>query len=255
MLWYKAWLETRWRFLIGLALLALSAGVTVLMHPEVVKLLPLAPQVDPGSELGRRLAESAELASTYRGYIWSQWFAQDLPRNWTIFAVLLGSGGLVAQSAGRGALFTLSLPVSRSRLLGVRATTALGELFVLAVVPCVLLPVLSPSVGQSYGVGDALIHGVLVFAAGSIFFCLAFLLSTIFTDVWTPLLLALCAAFVLSLGAQVFHAVAPYAPYGVMTGEGYFRGQGLPWAGLVISAALSAAMLYGASINLARRDF
>ena len=43
MLWYKSWLETRWRFLIGLVLLMLSAGGTVLTYPHVVKLLlPLA---------------------------------------------------------------------------------------------------------------------------------------------------------------------------------------------------------------------
>ena len=255
MLWYKAWLETRWRFLIGLALLALSAGSTVLMYPEVVRLLPLVPQVDLGGALGRRVAESAALAHTYRGYIWSQWFVQNMPRDWTIFAVVLGSGGLVAQSAGRGALFTLSLPVSRRRLVAVRAATALAELFVLALVPCLLLPLLSPSVGQSYGVADAIVHGLLVFAGGSLYFSLAFLLSTIFTDVWTPLLLALCAAFVLSLAGFAFPAVAPYVPHAVITGESYFRGHGLPWAGLVISAALSAAMLRGAGINLARRDF
>ena len=31
MLWYKSWLETRWRFLIGLVLLMLSACGTVLL--------------------------------------------------------------------------------------------------------------------------------------------------------------------------------------------------------------------------------
>jgi len=39
MLWYKAWLETRWRFAIGLALLTLSAAVTVLSYPAVMRVL------------------------------------------------------------------------------------------------------------------------------------------------------------------------------------------------------------------------
>ena len=51
---------------------------------------------------------------------------------WTLFAVLLGTGGLLSQASGGGALFTLSLPVSRNRLLGVRAATGLAELLVLA---------------------------------------------------------------------------------------------------------------------------
>ena len=41
----------------------------------------------------------------------------------------------------------------------------LGELLVLAVVPSLLLPLLSPAVGQTYGVGDALVHGVCLFIA------------------------------------------------------------------------------------------
>ena len=40
-----------------------------------------------------------------------------------------------------------------------------------------------------------------------------------------------------------------------MTGESYFRGDGLPWVGLLASAAVSAMMLYGAALNIARQDF
>ncbi len=49
MLWYKSWLETRWRFLIGLAILILSVVGTVLAYPRVTKLLPLVPAIDTGS--------------------------------------------------------------------------------------------------------------------------------------------------------------------------------------------------------------
>ena len=44
MLWYKSWLETRWRFLIGLVLLVCSAMFIVLAYPRLIQLLqPLAP--------------------------------------------------------------------------------------------------------------------------------------------------------------------------------------------------------------------
>ena len=41
----------------------------------------------------------------------------------------------------------------------------------------------------------------------------------------------------------------------VMNGEAYFRTGQLPWIGLLASLAASAALLYGAAINIARRDF
>jgi hypothetical protein len=40
-----------------------------------------------------------------------------------------------------------------------------------------------------------------------------------------------------------------------MNGEKYFRSGQLPWVGLVVSGALSAAMLYAAGTNIERRDF
>src|SRR5206468_435339 len=114
MLWYKSWLDTRWRFLIGLALLMLAAAGAVFTYPKVLQLMPMVP-TDVGGELGRRVREAAQLSREYRGYIWSQWFRQTPTQLGTLFAVLLGSGGLFGHGSGDGALFTLSLPVSRSQ--------------------------------------------------------------------------------------------------------------------------------------------
>jgi len=114
---------------------------------------------------------------------------------------------------------------------------------------------LSPAVGQSYSVVTALVHGLCLFVAGTVFFSLALFLSTMFGDIWRPLLLALCAAAVLALADLFVDGLSRYSVIGAMTGERYFRGGGLPWPGLIVSAALSAAMLYGAVANLARRDF
>jgi ABC-2 type transport system permease protein len=255
MLWYKSWLETRWRFLIGFGLLVCSAASVVFTYPTVMELLPLVPTVDVGGELGRRIREAAELARDYRGYVWSQWFRQNLTNTWTLFAVLLGTGGLLSQASGGGALFTLSLPVSRTRLLGVRAATGLAELLVLACVPSVLLTLLSPAIGQTYGIGDALVHSVCLFIAGAVFFSLAFLLSTVFSDVWRPSLVVLCVAFVLGIVEQVFRDLSRYSLFRVMSAEVYFRGGGLPWLGLLASAAVSVALLYVATRNIARQDF
>ena len=255
MLWYKSWLETRWRFLIGLALLMLSAAGAVLAYPRVMKLLPLVPTVEVSGELGRRIREGADLMRDYRGYVWSQWLRQSMTQLWTLFAVLLGTGGLLSQASGGGALFTLSLPVSRNRLLGVRAATGLAELLVLAFVPPLLLPLLSPAVGQTYGIGDALVHGACLFIAGAVLFSLAFLLSTVFSDVWRPALIAGCAAAVLGICEPFFPGLSRYGLFGIMDGEMYFRGGGLPWLGLLASAAVSAAMLFAATRNIARQDF
>lgn len=255
MLWYKSWLETRWRFLIGLVLLMCSAAFAVVTYPAVLERLPLAASVDIGGAVGQQIREVVELAREYRGYIWWQWFRQTLRETWTVFAVLLGSGGLLSQSAGGAALFTLSLPVSRRRLLGVRAATGLAELFVLALVPALMIPALSPVIGQSYSVADALVHAICLFVAGAAFFSLAFLLSTVFSDVWRPALIAIAVAYLLFFAEQATAGQSRLGFFRVMTAQEYFRAGELPWAGLLASAAASMAMLYASTVNIARKDF
>jgi hypothetical protein len=255
MLWYKAWIQTRWRFLIGLALLACSAAGVVFTYPRVVELMQQLPPIDAGSMLGRRIQEAVELAREYRGYVWSSGFAKNLSQLGTLFAVLLGTGGLVSRSSGGGTLFTLSLPASRERLLGVRAAAGLAQWLALALTAALAIPLFSPAIGESFGVGSALIHGLCLFFGGAVFYSVAVLLSTVFEDVWRPLLLALLAAVLLGMPEQFVRDLSRYSIFGVMSGETYFRTGSVPWAGLLASAVFSAALLFAAARNLARRDF
>jgi ABC-2 type transport system permease protein len=254
MLWYKSWLETRWRFLIGLAILLLSVIGTVLAYPRVERVLPLA-SIDTSSLIGQRIKAIADLSRTYAGYIWAQWLRQNYVQMLSLFAAILGAGGLLSQAAGGGGLFTLSLPVSRDRLFGVRAATGLTELAVLAFAPSLLLPLLSPAVGQTFGFGAALAHGACGFVAATVLFSATCLLSTVFSDVWRPALMVCAAAVALGIVEPFFGSFSRYSLFGIMDGETYFRDGGLPWLGLVISAVVSTAMLYAASRNLARQDF
>jgi hypothetical protein len=255
MLWYKAWLETRWRFLIGLALLVMLACGVVFQYPTVVRLRPLAESVQTGSGLlGRAIREAVEIQRDYRGFIWYQWVRQNFAQMWTLFAVLLGSGGLLAHGSS-GALFTLSLPASRSRVLGVRAASCLAELFVLALVPSLLIPLLSPAVGESYSLAAALIHAVCMFVAGTALFSFALLMSTVFSDIWRPLLITCAIGLVLALSEQVARDAGGYGLFRVMTAESYFRGGAVPWLGLFVSGVVSAALLYGATVNFSQQDF
>ena len=255
MLWYKSWLETRWRFLIGLGILILMACGAVFGYPAVQELMPIAEQMDAKGPIGRLIKDAVEIQSNYRGYIWYQWVRQNLTQMWTLFAVLLGSGGLLAHASGGAPLFTLALPVSRAQVLWVRAGTALAELFVLAIVPYLVIPVLSPAVAQHYSLRDVAVHATCVFVTGSIFFSIALFLSTMFSDIWRPLLITCAIAVMLALVANFPGPPSDYSIFKVMSAESYLRGGGVPWTGLLISATVSAGILYSAATNFARQDF
>ena len=253
MLWYKSWLDTRWRFLIGLAVLLVSACGILMTYGQVQRLLPTIGAMNvPDGPFTEAIEEAVRIQRTYRGFVWSQWFDKNLTSLATLFAALLGSGSSLA-GPGRGVLFSLALPVTRRRWVGSRAAVGLAELFVLVLVPSLAIPLLSPLAGEQYALSAALAHAACAFVAASVFFGLASLLSTVFNDVWRPVLLTCLAALGLAIGETFIPNV--YGPFEVMSGESYFYDGSLPWGGLLVSVLLTAALLYAAAAQVVRRDF
>jgi hypothetical protein len=251
MLWYKSWLDTRWRFLIGLALLVVSACGTVFSYTSIQEMLPALEARELPGAIGEAVREELAGMRTYSGYVWSQWFEQNFSMLATIFAALLGSGGPFL--SGRGVLFSLALPVSRGRWVSARATMGLVQLLALGLLPSLAIVALSPLVGERFGAGDAIVHALCVFVVASVFFGVASLLSTVFNDVWRPLLLTCLLAFVAALAERVLPN--EYGLFNVMSAADYHGGGSLPWVGLSLSALLTAALLYSAAASTARRDF
>lgn len=251
MLWYKAWLETRWRFLAGMAVLLAFAALVVFAQPATANVE--LPKLE--GWLGEAVRRAAELMSTYPGYVWSQWFGKNLLQLWTVWAVLVGVGGLANEAARGSALWTLSLPVTRRRLLAVRAGMGALELLALAVVPSLAVCALSPLIGQSYSPAQALAYSLMLFAGGSFFYALSLLLSSVFSDQLKPIILGLSAAVVMAVLSLLSPRLADYNIYGVMSGQKFFTEGALPWAGLAACVAAAAAMFYASLRVIERRDF
>jgi hypothetical protein len=254
MLWYKAFLDTRGRFLIGLALLPCAAIFMVLTYPSVVALLPTVTGLDTTGPLGQQIGEAIDLSRNYPGYVWSQWFRQTPTSTGALFAALLGTGGLAASASG-GTLYMLSLPATRMRLMAVRAGSGLAQWLALTLVSSLAIPLSSPAVGESYSIVSALAHGVCLFAGGAVIYSLALLLSTFFGDLWRPWLIALAIAMPIAFGEQMVPGSSAVGLSAVMSGEHFFRTGELPWTGLAAATAASAALLYLAAVNFARHDF
>lgn len=254
MLWHKAWTDTRWRFLIGLGLLSLSALSTVYGYPMLArKLVDIVTPEHPDSMVGRAIRDSLELARTFRGYVWMNGFRQNFAQMATLFAVLLGSGGL--RTDGPGTLFTLSLPASRRRLTTTRAAVGLAELFALGLAPALLVWGFAPAIGEQYALADALVHGLCLFVAATAFFSLTTWLATTSSDIWRPGLLACGVALMLGLCEALFDDATWIGPFHTMAGGTYFRDGRLPWAGLALAGAFSWVMLHRAVAGIEHRDF
>jgi hypothetical protein len=254
MLWYKSWLDTRSRFLLGLVVLLMLACGTVFTFRTVQELASALPAdaVVGSDSLQQDLQESLEAVRTFRGYAWSQWFAGNFLALLTLLAALLGSGSPLVKS-GAGALFSLALPASRDRWIGTRVATSAAELFAVAVLPGIAIVALAPLVGQQFSFVDALVFGFCAFIGASLFLAIAVFLSTFFNDVWRPLLLTCLAAIVIS----AFGMALPdeRGLFSAMAGRSYYYDGSLPWPELLLSAAAAGAFVYFAAANIARRDF
>jgi ABC-type transport system involved in multi-copper enzyme maturation permease subunit len=256
MLWQKAWLETRWRFISALVILTLLAGGNVFEYLATSRLLPqldaTAIPSDSSGVIGAAIRDAIELQKDFRGFTWYRTFRDNLTNTGVFFAILLGCGGLLSESSKGSALLTLSLPVTRRRLFGVRTLTGLAQCLAIAIVPPLTIPLMAPAIGQQFSVVDALAHGLCLFVVGALFFGLASYLSTLFGDIWRPLLVSLVIACVIAVAS---FAVPPINVFSVMNGESYFRNGSLPWTGLLTSAVLAMALLYSAAETLERQDF
>ena len=253
MLLQYAFLETRWRFLIGLVLLPVSAAVVALGYPQVAALSQSVTPA-PDTALGREIAEAIEMAKTFYSYVWSQWFQQNGAQLGALFAVIIGTGGLLSQDAA-ARQFTLSLPVSREQLLGARAAAGLGQVLALTLVPALVIVVVSPAVARGFPVLDALAYALCGFAGCAVFFSLAFLFSSMFSNLWAPIVLTLCAGSAFRMLDMITEGSGGFSLFEMLHGESYFRGHGLPWLMLLVSAGLSAVLIYAGIRHMARRDF
>jgi hypothetical protein len=109
MLWYKAWLETRSRFLIELI------GCLALCPRLVVNFMRNGSYGQPGQVLHA----AREILAVV----------------WLLAVTLIMMGGLLREKAIGSSSFTLSLPVSRLRLMSVCVGLGLVEAIVLATLP------------------------------------------------------------------------------------------------------------------------
>ena len=260
MLWRKAWLETRLRFFMGVAMTVCLTAFFVFGNPLIVRQWQMDHQLHP---------EWNDPAWLYRAmwdypfFIWHFLFGYMLQQLWVLFALLLGFGGLSRESAQGVAGFTLSLPVSRRRLILTRAVIGGAEIIALGVLSALTVSALSLFIGKEYPLAQAFAHGLLMVAGGLIFYSLAMFLSNVIQGEHTPTLIGV------TLVAFLYFIVQPYvdgppAPIyvrlvnvsKVMAGPPYIKAAlEVPWTGLLMSLLAAAALLYSSLKITERKDY
>jgi hypothetical protein len=234
MLWYKAWLETRSRFLIALV------GCTVLC----VQLVRITPQIGEPNE----------------GLVMLHGFNAALVFIWIMGVTLLMMGGLLREKALGSCSFTLSLPVSRFRLTSVRLGMGILQAIALAIVPWIGMLFAAHVASQADAISRASFEVFLLLGGGIVFLATSLLVSSVVEGEYTAPIVSF-GGIIMLVYALSSKRLIPYSPWAFMMGLAYFHRQTpfvigpIPWfhAGAFVAIA---ALLTMVSIKvIQRRDF
>jgi ABC-2 type transport system permease protein len=238
MLWYKAWLETRLRFLLSLVgITALCAWRQVYRGLEAV--IPTTP------------------VRYYYGLIHSA--GGTLCVLWVAAVTLLAMGGLLRERGTGASSLTLSLPVSRAHLVRVRIAMVCLQALALMIIPWSAMILMIGPGGKPQLLAQAWFHLVLLAGGGSVFVAVPILVSSLVEGEYTAPVISFGIALAMSLGLGP--GLDAWNPAILLTGNEYFdRRAGMllgpiPWAHVAVSVVV-AAVLIGASVQaIRRRDF
>lgn len=238
MLWYKAWLETRARFLISLfGILCLCSYIV--LHLEL--------QAEPWSP------------RIYYNYAHSEGWG-FLVLMWVLAVTLLMMGGLLREHALGSASFTLGLPVSRRRLMFVRAGVGALEATAIAIVPSAVMYLIASIWGKPLSLSQNVFHLVLLLAGGAFFFAIGLLVSSLVPGEYTAPLVALGVLLlvVVTLGDKKMRL---FSPLEFMIGTERFDNSSsllvgpIPWIGVAFWLGLAALLTWVAVRVVDRKEF
>jgi len=235
MLWYKAWMETRSRFLISLTgMVVLCAGFV--FHLDRVAIL--------------------NVKDDYYYYVLFVGNSM-LVVMWLLAVTLTMMGGLLREKAAGTSAFTLALPVSRARLATVRICTGLAQAFALAIIPWLTML----SIGSIFGkasTAQTAYYLILLLGGGMPFFSTAVLVSSLIIGEYTAPVVSLGVVVVTAVGLSG-KSLRFYSPWTFMTGREYLNDQTnllsspIPWLQAAIYVVF-AGLLLAISVRVVRKE-
>lgn len=258
-LFRRAWLESRVRFALGAIVVVAVCGFMTLMRPVIV------------AQWQRDLVEHPEwqnplwfndVLHSYPYYLWHYLYQDMLQKALVVFAVLLGVGGLAREAQYGTAAFTLSLPVTRGKILLTRAFVSFVQLAVLGVIALLILMTGSALIGEHYSVSHAVLHLSTLIVGAAAALAVSMAISTIVEGEHAPVLVGLAGVSLL------YFSVAPYNDGGpepllvrllnfqaaLAGGPGGTAGD-VSYVGLLATTCLALAALSFAMWQSVSRDF
>jgi hypothetical protein len=235
-LWYKSWLETRFRLIF--AIIFASFPIVLVMGV----------QHTPSAASPPTLAILEGMSGFWAFY-------------WSLVSLNLAGSGIKTQATYRptkglhsSMLFTLSMPTSRFRLLATRAGLGLLETAAVLVIPACTMWIIFPGFRPQVSSSDLVKFWITLCLCATGFYGFGVLLSTLlddFTQNWASIIGILTAWWLLSLphvpsSANIFRAMGPNSPLFTHS---------LPWTSMGVSLSVGIILFLSAAALIRAREF
>lgn len=235
MLWYKGWLETRFRLLF---LLVVQGSFLIFVL---------------WTGANAQVREPIRAVGAFISF--------TIPTFVVMICGMLGGAGIATQpsfQAVRGlhgsTLFTVSLPVSRLRLLAVRASLGWLEMAAAIGALCCGIWLVFPALRAMANASEMFQYAAILIACGSAIYSISVLAGTFLDDLWRT--------WGTVIGALALWGLTRHAP--LRTSIGIFPAMGdrsvvmthtMPWGAMLFSLGLAAILLFAALKVVQSREY
>jgi hypothetical protein len=232
MLWVKGWYETRIRLLL---LVAATLAISALASGS-------------GPATANISAQGLEATTLFGASV--------------VAAIMLAGAGIKTQPGGfrpskglHGSMYyTLSLPVTRSRLFGVRVSLGLAETAVIHLLACYAAWLVHPAIRLNAPLSDIFKHGVASFFCVTAVYSLGVLFATFLDDLyqmWASMFTVLAVIVILNRvplppSLDTFLVLSRASPLITHT---------MPWIAMTALLALSATLLLISATIVESREY
>ncbi len=239
-LFYKSWLESRWRFAICLGLVAFVFGADIYQAGLNMKYMGMQPL-------------------EFHEYVWKIYFTR-FHILWIISTLVLSMGGLVSERLTGASDFSLSLPVSRRRWQAIRSAMAAAQALVLAFAPVAVIPAVAAMTGRSYPLFEAARFSLIIFLTGLFLLAFGLLYSSCFSGQYASVALGIATVFALAvivnplIGRYPFLSMNPVRESS-LNPSFFLDSEHWPVTDVLIRLAAAAVLWELATRILEKRDF
>ena len=236
MLWYKAWLETRSRFLTCLATLTLFSTIFVYHAQRLIR-------PEWKSDFNRLLFVNQQFVVVA----------------WVLAVVLVGMGGLVRERAIGTSALTLALPVRRARLMAVRIGVSIVEAMVLGIVPWAAVFLVSSLAKMPVSVTQVASYVLLLVGGGLIYLAMAILVSALIEGEYTAPAVAVGIVLLAAIVSDAW--LRQWNVWRLVTGDfsiervTFLLSGHLPWPGIIASLSAAGLMLLACLVVVQKTEF